>query len=87
MKIYKADLYEHLNFSYKPTYWVLRKFKCPESFTTPKFIYTTEKKIGNDFARISALLTRHRALTLQAKSVQSIPVTTLSFARCALGTI
>ncbi|MBP1752736.1 MAG: glycosyl transferase family 1, partial [Geobacteraceae bacterium] len=53
MKTYKADLHVHSNFSNKPTYWALRKFNCPESFTSPEFIYKTAKKIGMDYVTIT----------------------------------
>jgi hypothetical protein len=49
MKNCKADLHVHSSFSNKPTYWALRKFNCPESFTSPEFIYKTAKKAGMDY--------------------------------------
>ncbi len=53
MKTFKADLHVHSSFSNKPTYWALRKFNCPESFTSPEFIYRTAKKAGMDFVTIT----------------------------------
>jgi glycosyltransferase involved in cell wall biosynthesis len=53
MKTYKADLHVHSSFSNKPTYWALRKFNCPESFTSPEFIYKTAKQAGMDFVTIT----------------------------------
>ena len=53
MKNCKADLHVHSSFSNKPTYWALRKFNCPESFTSPEFIYQTAKKAGMDFVTIT----------------------------------
>jgi glycosyltransferase involved in cell wall biosynthesis len=53
MKTFKADLHVHSSFSNKPTYWALRKFNCPESFTAPDFIYKTAKKAGMDYVTIT----------------------------------
>ncbi|HKZ17249.1 MAG TPA: glycosyl transferase family 1, partial [Geobacteraceae bacterium] len=53
MKTFKADLHVHSSFSNKPTYWALRKFNCPESFTSPEFIYKTAKKVGMDYVTIT----------------------------------
>lgn len=59
MKTYKADLHVHSNHSNKPTYWALRKFKCPESFTSPRFIYDTARAAGMDFVTV----TDHNTIT------------------------
>lgn len=59
MKLFKADLHVHSSFSNKPTYWALRKFNCPESFTSPEFIYKSAKKAGMDFVTI----TDHNTIT------------------------
>jgi glycosyltransferase involved in cell wall biosynthesis len=53
MKIFKADLHVHSSFSNKPTYWALRKFNCPESFTSPEFIYKTARRAGMDYVTIT----------------------------------
>ncbi len=53
MKIFKADLHVHSSFSNKPTYWALRKFNCPESFTSPEFIYKAAKRAGMDLVTIT----------------------------------
>ncbi len=53
MKVFKADLHVHSRFSNKPTYWALRRFNCPESFTSPEFIYRTAKKAGMDYVTIT----------------------------------
>ena len=52
-KTYKADLHVHSCHSNKPTYWALRKFNCPESYTSPRFIYDTARKLGMDYVTIS----------------------------------
>ena len=49
----KVDLHVHSRYSNKPSYWALRKFRCPESFTSPQFIYETCKKIGMDYVTIT----------------------------------
>ncbi|RNC70425.1 MAG: glycosyltransferase [Desulfuromonadales bacterium] len=56
---YKADLHVHSSHSNKPTYWALRKFKCPESFTTPQYIYDTARAAGMDHVAI----TDHNTIT------------------------
>lgn len=53
MKIYKADLHVHSSHSNKPTYWAMRKFNCPESYTTPQHIYRTAMERGMDFVTIT----------------------------------
>ncbi len=52
-KMFKADLHVHSCHSNKPTYWALRKFNCPESYTSPRFIYDTARKLGMDYVTIS----------------------------------
>jgi glycosyltransferase involved in cell wall biosynthesis len=51
--VYKADLHVHSSHSNKPTYWALRKFNCPESYTTPRYIYATARKLGMDYVTIT----------------------------------
>jgi glycosyltransferase involved in cell wall biosynthesis len=52
-KTFRADLHVHSCHSNKPTYWALRKFNCPESYTSPRFIYDTARKLGMDYVTIS----------------------------------
>ena len=58
-KMFKADLHVHSCHSNKPTYWALRKFNCPESYTSPRFIYETARKMGMDYVTI----TDHNTIT------------------------
>jgi predicted metal-dependent phosphoesterase TrpH len=51
--IYKADLHVHSNHSNKPSIWALRKLNCPESYTTPSFIYKSARKKGMDYVTIT----------------------------------
>ena len=53
MRTYKADLHVHSSHSNKPTYWAMRKFNCPESFTSPDHLYQTARGRGMDFVTIS----------------------------------
>lgn len=53
MKSYKADLHVHSSHSNKPTYWAMRKFNCPESYTSPQHIYRTSRERGMDFVTIT----------------------------------
>src|SRR5512138_3763372 len=53
MKTYRADLHVHSSHSNKPTYWALRKFNCPESYSSPEFIYHTARKQGMDYVTIT----------------------------------
>ena len=57
--LYKADLHVHSSYSNKPTYWALRKFNCPESYTSPQFIYATAREMGMDYVTI----TDHNTIT------------------------
>ena len=59
MKTYKADLHVHSSHSNKPTYWAMRKFNCPESYTSPLHIYKTARERGMDFVTI----TDHNAIS------------------------
>lgn len=52
-KLYRADLHIHSRYSNKPSIWALRKFNCPESYTSPLFIYETAKKMGMDYITIT----------------------------------
>jgi len=53
MRTYRADLHVHSSHSNKPTYWAMRKFNCPESYTSPLHIYKTARERGMDFVTIS----------------------------------
>ncbi len=53
MKTYKADLHVHSSHSNKPTYWAMRKFNCPESYTSPLHIYNTARERGMDYVTIT----------------------------------
>jgi glycosyltransferase involved in cell wall biosynthesis len=53
MRAYKADLHVHSSHSNKPTYWAMRKFNCPESYTSPQHIYRTALERGMDFVTIT----------------------------------
>ncbi len=64
MKTYKADLHVHSSHSNKPTYWALRKFNCPESFTSPRFIYDSAIKLGMDYVTITDHNTINGALEI-----------------------
>ncbi|MCL5793156.1 MAG: glycosyltransferase [Deltaproteobacteria bacterium] len=52
-EIYKVDLHVHSNHSNKPSIWALRKFNCPESYTTPEYIYKTAVKKGMRYVTIT----------------------------------
>ncbi|MEW5804542.1 MAG: glycosyltransferase [bacterium] len=43
----------HSRYSNKPSNWALRKINCPESYSSPKFIYETAQKRGMDFVTIT----------------------------------
>lgn len=51
--LYKADLHVHSSHSNKPTYWALRKFNCPESYTSPHYLYRIARERGMDFVTIT----------------------------------
>lgn len=53
MKYSKADLHVHSSYSNKPTYWAMRKFNCPESYTAPRQLYQTALARGMDFVTIT----------------------------------
>jgi len=54
-----ADLHVHSCHSNKPTYWAMRTFNCPESYTTPDFLYQAAKRQGMDYVTI----TDHNAIS------------------------
>lgn len=53
MNPYKADLHVHSSHSNKPTYWAMRKFNVPESYTSPHYLYRTARDRGMDFVTIT----------------------------------
>ena len=59
MNSYKADLHVHSSHSNKPTYWAMRKFSVPESYTSPKHLYRVARERGMDFVTI----TDHNAIS------------------------
>ncbi len=52
-KFFKADLHVHSRYSNKPSIWALRKFNCPESYTSPLYIYEMAKKKEMDYVTIT----------------------------------
>ena len=73
MKTYKADLHVHSSHSNKPTYWAMRKFNCPESYTSPRYLYQTAQARGMDFITI----TDHNSIN-GALEIAHLPNTFLS---------
>ena len=59
MNAYKADLHVHSSHSNKPTYWAMRKFNVPESYTSPQHLYRVARDRGMDFVTI----TDHNCIT------------------------
>jgi len=53
MRTYRADLHVHSSFSNKPNYWAMRKFNCPESYTSPQHVYRCARERGMDFVTIT----------------------------------
>ncbi len=53
MNPYKADLHVHSSYSNKPTYWAMRKFNVPESYTSPLHLYKTARERGMDYVTIT----------------------------------
>ncbi|MFL6201376.1 MAG: PHP domain-containing protein [Thermoanaerobaculia bacterium] len=49
----RADLHVHSKHSNRPTEWILRTFRAPESFTEPLDIYRTCRGRGLDFVTIT----------------------------------
>jgi glycosyltransferase involved in cell wall biosynthesis len=73
MKTYRADLHVHSSYSNKPTYWAMRKFNCPESYTSPRQLYRTARERGMDFVTI----TDHNSIT-GALEIAHLPGTFVS---------
>jgi glycosyltransferase involved in cell wall biosynthesis len=53
MKPFKADLHLHSCHSNKPTYWAMRKFNVPESYTSPLHLYRIARERGMDYVTIT----------------------------------
>ena len=53
MNSYKADLHVHSSHSNKPTYWAMRKFNVPESYTSPRNLYRVARERGMDYVTIT----------------------------------
>ncbi|MBU0994157.1 MAG: glycosyltransferase [Proteobacteria bacterium] len=49
----KADLHVHSKFSVRPSYWILQKLGCSESYVEPINIYELAKQKGMDYITIS----------------------------------
>lgn len=64
MKTFRADLHVHSSHSNKPTYWALRKFNCPESYSSPEFIYHAARRQGMDYVTITDHNTINGALEI-----------------------
>ncbi len=47
MQPIRVDLHVHSSHSNKPTYWAMRKFNCPESYTSLQMVYQTAKARGS----------------------------------------
>ncbi len=62
--LYRADLHVHSSFSNKPSIWAMRKINCPESYTSPRFIYDTARKAGMDFVTVTDHNTINGALEI-----------------------
>ncbi len=52
-KLYRVDLHVHSRYSNKPSLWALKKFNCPESYTSPEFIYERAREIGMDYVTVT----------------------------------
>lgn len=64
MKTFRADLHVHSSHSNKPGYWALRKFNCPESYSSPEFIYHAARRQGMDYVTITDHNTINGALEI-----------------------
>ena len=73
MRDYKADLHVHSSHSNKPTYWAMRKFNCPESYTSPLHLYGMARERGMDFVTI----TDHNSIA-GAQEIMHLPGTFIS---------
>lgn len=73
MNPFKADLHVHSSHSNKPTYWAMRKFSVPESYTSPRHLYRVAREKGMDFVTI----TDHNAIN-GALEIAHLPNTFVS---------
>jgi glycosyltransferase involved in cell wall biosynthesis len=73
MKPFKADLHLHSCHSNKPTYWAMRKFNVPESYTSPQHLYRIARDRGMDYVTI----TDHNSIT-GALEIAHLPKTFVS---------
>ncbi len=73
MKTFKVDLHLHSSHSNKPTYWAMRKFNCPESYTSPRHLYQTALARGMDYVTI----TDHNSIS-GALEIAHLPKTFIS---------
>jgi len=73
MNSYKADIHVHSSHSNKPTYWAMRKFNVPESYTSPHYLYRAARERGMDFVTI----TDHNAIS-GALEIAHLPNTFIS---------
>ena len=73
MNSFKADLHVHSSHSNKPTYWAMRKFNVPESYTSPQHLYRVARERGMDYVTI----TDHNAIT-GALDIAHLPGTFIS---------
>ncbi|HET9209526.1 MAG TPA: hypothetical protein VFR03_03975, partial [Thermoanaerobaculia bacterium] len=49
----RADLHVHSKHSSKPSEWILRQFRAPESYTEPQEIYRLCRERGMSFVTVS----------------------------------
>ena len=73
MNSFKADLHVHSSHSNKPTYWAMRKFNVPESYTSPLQLYKAARERGMDYVTI----TDHNAIS-GALEIGHLPGTFIS---------
>ncbi len=73
MNSYKADLHLHSCHSNKPTYWAMRKFNVPESYSSPHYLYRVARERGMDFVTI----TDHNSIS-GALEIAHLPQTFIS---------
>lgn len=73
MNSYKADLHLHSCHSNKPTYWAMRKFNVPESYSSPHYLYRVARERGMDFVTI----TDHNSIN-GAREIAHLPQTFIS---------
>jgi glycosyltransferase involved in cell wall biosynthesis len=73
MNSYKADLHVHSSHSNKPTYWAMRKFNVPESYTSPQHLYRAARERGMEYVTI----TDHNAIS-GALEIGHLPNTFIS---------